>query len=321
MLLIILPQVPQILLTRLLQLSINTTSVIHLPAKLVSKDKIPKVRGEIVKATGEKKVAAVQARSPTTYRVAFTSSSYRHEKDVNGITFRGVTLTLHLAYEEVKSVFVDRAPLQMPDAYLYEILAPYSRVISIGHLKIKGFQNIKSGTCRVITKSIPATIKISNIQLSFRYRGQPPFCFVSQVGHTGKDCPKSQKVPKNTRNADLDPEDLRHKLNHVKEGDLQLKLNQSMKVSQAAPAGAAATSPSNSNLRADQPHTCSKSSNSNKTHASKPNNLNNTPNSNTINALNINATDMPNSNDQPYKYKSSILFFAFFIAHFERYYP
>ena len=54
----------------------QTTSVIHIPAKLVGKDKIPKVRGDIVKAIGEKKVAAVQALSPTKYRIAFTSSSY-----------------------------------------------------------------------------------------------------------------------------------------------------------------------------------------------------------------------------------------------------
>ena len=38
----------------------QTTSVIHLPVKLPGKYKIPKVRGEIVTATGEKKVAAVQ---------------------------------------------------------------------------------------------------------------------------------------------------------------------------------------------------------------------------------------------------------------------
>ena len=86
-----------------------------LPAKLVGKDKIPKVRGEIVQAIGQKKMAAVQTLSPTKYCVEFRSSSYRHEKDVNGISFREVTLTPHPAYEEVKSVFVDRALLQMPD--------------------------------------------------------------------------------------------------------------------------------------------------------------------------------------------------------------
>ena len=61
----------------------QTTSMVHLSAKLVGKDKIPKVRGEIVKAIGEKKVAAVQALSPTKYRIQFTFSSYRHERDVN----------------------------------------------------------------------------------------------------------------------------------------------------------------------------------------------------------------------------------------------
>ena len=109
----------------------QTTSMIHLPAKLVGKDKIPKLRGEIVTALGEKKVAAVQALSPIKYRIEFRSSSYRHTADINGISFRGVTLTPHPAYEEVKSVFIDRAPLQMPDQYLYEILAPYGRVLSI----------------------------------------------------------------------------------------------------------------------------------------------------------------------------------------------
>ena len=93
----------------------QTTSMIHLPAKLVGKDKIPKLRGEIVTATGEKKVATVHALSPTKYRIEFRSCSYRSAADFNGISFQGVTLTPRPEYEEVKSVFVDRAPLQMPD--------------------------------------------------------------------------------------------------------------------------------------------------------------------------------------------------------------
>ena len=97
----------------------------------------------------------------------------------------------------------------------------------------------------VINKSIPAVIKISNIQLSFRYRGQPPFCFVCQeVGHAGKDCPKSRQARRNPiNNADLSPEDLRHKLNNVKEGDLRVKLN-SKKVGQVPKGVRAATSSS-----------------------------------------------------------------------------
>ena len=278
----------------------QTTSVVYLPAKLIGKDKIPKVRGELVKAIGEKKVAAVQALSPTKYRIQFSSSSYRHERDVNGIHFRGVTLTPHPAYEEVKSVFVDRAPLQMPDSYLFDLLAPYGRVLGVEHLKVKGFQNVKSGTRRVsmvIAKSIPSILKVSNIQLSFRYRGQPPFCFVCQeVGHTGRDCPKSRKAQRNTLNADLSPEDLRHKLNHVQEGDLRVKLNKSQNVNQAVPAGTAATSPPSlktadtSNVNSSI--TTHLSSSNNNTHlSSRRNNNNNThPSGNNNNNVN---------NDQP----------------------
>ena len=268
----------------------QTTSVVYLPAKLIGKDKIPKVRGELVKSIGEKKVAAVQALSPTKYRVQFSSSSYRHERDVNGIDFRGVTLTPHPAYEEVKSVFVDRAPPQMPDSYLFDLLAPYGRVLGVEHLKVKGFQNVKSGTRRVsmvIAKSIPSVLRISNIQLSFRYRGQPPFCFVCQeVGHTGRDCPKSRKAQRNTLNADLSPEDLRHKLNHVKEGDLRVKLHKSQNVNQAVPAGTAATSPpslkladtSNVNSSLTTLLSSSNSNNNNNTHPSGNNNNNNNVN-------------------------------------------
>ena len=98
----------------------------------------------------------------------------------------------------------------------------------------------------VINKSIPAVMKISNIQLSFRYRGQPPFCFVCQeVGHAGRDCPKSRQARRNTINkADLSPEDLRHKLHNVKEGDLWVKLNNFKKVGQVPEGGPAATSSS-----------------------------------------------------------------------------
>ena len=243
----------------------QTTSVVHLPAKLVGKDKIPKVRGDIVKAIGEKKVATVQALSPTQYRIEFTSS-YRHERDVNAIHFRVVTLTPHPAYEEVKSVFVDHAPLQMPDQYLFELLAPYGRVLSVEHLKVKGFQNVKSGTRRVsvvINKSIPAVMKISNIQLSFCYRGQPPFCFVCQeVGHAGRDCPISRQAHRNTlNNPDLSPEDLHHKLNNVKEGDLRVKLNHSKKIGQV-PKGVPAATSSPPLLAADLPHMPNKSTNS-----------------------------------------------------------
>ena len=115
----------------------QTTSVIHVSVKLVGKQKIQQLRGEIVKAIGEKKIAAVQALSPTTFRVEFRSSSYRHAADINGISFRGVTLTPHPKYEKVKSVFVDRVLLQMPHQYPFKTLAPYGCVLSIEHLKVR----------------------------------------------------------------------------------------------------------------------------------------------------------------------------------------
>ena len=176
----------------------RTTSVVYLPAKLVGQDKIPKVRGELVEAIGVKKVAAVQALSPTKYRVEFRSSSYRHAADINGLTFRGLTITPYPAYEEVKSVFVDRAPLQLPDNYLSDILAPFGRVVSVEHLKVKGFPTVRSGTRRVsmiVHKAIPAVMNIGGFSIAFRYRGQPPTCYACQeVGHAVRDCPKSRKA-------------------------------------------------------------------------------------------------------------------------------
>ena len=100
-------------------------------------------------------------------------------------------------YEEVKSVFVDRAPLQTQDQYLFDTLAPYPWVISIQHLKVKGFPSVKSGMRRVsmvITMPTPANINIGGFSVSFLYRGQPPTCFVCQeVGHTGRGCLKSRQ--------------------------------------------------------------------------------------------------------------------------------
>ena len=167
---------------------------------IVKTSKIPQLRKELINAIGERKVAAVQALSPTRYRIEYRYSWDRHAADINGIAFRGIQLTPLPAYEEVKSVFVDRAPLQMQDQYLYDTLAPYGRVISIQHLKVKGFPSVKFGTRRVsmvITKPIPANINIGGFSVSFRYRGQPPTCFVCQeVGHTGRGCPKSRQARK-----------------------------------------------------------------------------------------------------------------------------
>ena len=49
-------------------------------------------------------------------------------------------------------------------------------------------------------QQIPANINIGGFVVSFRYRGQPPTCFVCQeVGHTGKDCPKSRRAQKSVK--------------------------------------------------------------------------------------------------------------------------
>jgi hypothetical protein len=41
----------------------------------------------------------------------------------------------------------------MPDNYLFEALAPYGRVLSVQHLTVRGFPNIKSGT-RMVSMSV-----------------------------------------------------------------------------------------------------------------------------------------------------------------------
>ena len=175
----------------------QTTSVFYLPKRLVGKSKVTSLRSELVKAIGESKVSVVQALPGLKFRVCFVSSSFRQYFDIYGLNSRGLTITPFPAYEEVKSVFVDRAPPQMPDKYLYDCLAPYGRVISVKHLTIKGFPSVQSGTrmvSMVIEKAIPAEIRTMGFQLSFRYRGQPPTCFACQeVGHTARDCPKSSK--------------------------------------------------------------------------------------------------------------------------------
>ena len=123
----------------------QTTSVFYLPKRLVGKGKVTSLRSELVKTIGESKVSAVQALPGLKFRVCFVSSSFRQYYDINGLNFRGLTITPFPAYEEVKAVFVDRAPPQMPDKYLYDCLAPYGRVISVKHLTIKGFLSVHKG--------------------------------------------------------------------------------------------------------------------------------------------------------------------------------
>ena len=175
----------------------QTTSVVHIPSRLVKNSKIPQLRKELINAVGARKVAAVQALSPIKYNIQYKHSSDRHTAEINGISFRGVHLTPLPAYEEVKSVFIERAPLYMQDNYLYQAWAPYGRVIAVQHLTIKEFPSVRSGTRRVsmvVTKAIPRTINIGGFPVTFNYLGQPTQCFVCQeVGHASKDCPKSRQ--------------------------------------------------------------------------------------------------------------------------------
>ena len=175
----------------------QTTSVVHIPSRLVKNSKIPQLRKELINAVGDRKVSAVQALSPIKCNIEFKRSSDRHAAEINGIAFRGVQLTPLPAYEEVKSVFVEKAPLHMQDNFLFEALAPYGRVIGVQHLTIKEFPSVRSGTRRVsmvVTKAIPRTINIGGLPVVFNYRGQPTQCYVCQeVEHAIKDFPNSRQ--------------------------------------------------------------------------------------------------------------------------------
>ena len=175
----------------------------------------------------------MQALSPYKYRIEFRYSSDWHAADINGISFRGIHLQPLPAYEEVKSIFVDRAPLQMQDNVLYETLAPYGRVTSIQHLKVKGFASVCSGTRRVsmvVTKAIPANINIGGFLVSFRYRRQPPTCFMCQeVGRTGKDCPKSRRAQKPAKQKQQDGTKIANK-SQSGQDDLQIKIQGSERI-------------------------------------------------------------------------------------------
>jgi hypothetical protein len=172
--------------------------VFYVPKRLVGKGKIPQLRADFVKAIGAEKVSAVQILPNHKVCVQFKSPSIRVRYEINGVSFRGVTLTPFPTYKEVMSVFVDRAPLQMGDNYLFEALAPYGRVISVQHLTVRGFPTIKTGTRMVsmsVNTAIPAELKVAGFTLAFRYRGQLPTCYVCQeVGRTAKECPRSRKA-------------------------------------------------------------------------------------------------------------------------------
>ena len=77
--------------------------------------------------------------SPIKYRIEFKYSSDWHTANSNSIAFRGIQLSPLSAYEEVKSVLVKKALLQIQHSILFQTLAPYGQVISIQHLKVEGF--------------------------------------------------------------------------------------------------------------------------------------------------------------------------------------
>ena len=175
----------------------TSTSVFHVPKRLVGTSFVTQLRTDFANAIGTAKVQAVQLLPNHKVRVQFKSSSVRHHYDINGLSFRGVTLTSFPAYEEVKQAFIDRAPLQMADNYLYDALAPFGRVISVKHLTMRRFPSIKTGTRMVsmsILRPISGELKVAGFTLSIRYQGQPPTCYACrQIGHTANDCPRSRR--------------------------------------------------------------------------------------------------------------------------------
>ena len=70
----------------------QTTSVVHIPSRLVKNSKIPQLRKELINAVGARKVAAVQALSPIKYHIQYKRSLDRHAAKINGIAFRGVQI-------------------------------------------------------------------------------------------------------------------------------------------------------------------------------------------------------------------------------------
>ena len=189
----------------------STTSCFRIPKHLVSKETVKQVRVALIQAFGALKVSAIQALPNCQYRVEFSTPSYKVAYDINGLNFRGVHINPTPAYERVTRVFVDRAPLQMPDNYLSSALAPYGHVIGVQHLTVRGYNNIRTGTRMVsmaLEKPIPSELTIASFSCSVKYQGQPKYCFACQsFGHFGRQCPKSaaKRDRPTTNNKNNDP--------------------------------------------------------------------------------------------------------------------
>ena len=145
------------------------------------------------------------------YRIEFTSPSYKIGYDINGLSFRGVNITPTPAYEQLVQVFIDRAPLHMPDKYFFSSLSPFGRVVHVQDLRVRGFQNIRTGTRMVtmsVLKPIPTQLQIANFVCSVRYKGQPPFCLVCKAfGHLARNCPQGRSKTSATRKVPAKPAD------------------------------------------------------------------------------------------------------------------
>jgi hypothetical protein len=147
----------------------ETTSCFRLPKRLIGKDAVKDVRVALIEAIGAERVCAVQALPDQKYRIEFTSPSYKMDYDLNGLNFRGVNITPTPAYEHLKNVFVDTAPLHMPNDYISSSLSAYGRVVNVQDLRVRGFKDIRTETCMVtmsVLKPIPVVVKIANFPCS-----------------------------------------------------------------------------------------------------------------------------------------------------------
>ena len=85
--------------------------------------------------------------SPSVIAMASTMAHFKfvffcHQCGINGMSFRGVTIVPQPAYEDVMTVFDDRATFQMPDQFVVYVLSPYGRVLSVKSISIRGFAGI-----------------------------------------------------------------------------------------------------------------------------------------------------------------------------------
>ncbi len=148
----------------------KTTSVFHLPKRLVGKSKISQLPAELVKTKGESKVCAVQALPVLKFYVCFSFPSFCRQYDINSLNFWMLTITPFPAYEEVRAVFVNHfassGARSISFLHLGTIWLCYLFII------IHGFPSVESATCMVsmvIGKAIPAAIRVTRCELSFRY--------------------------------------------------------------------------------------------------------------------------------------------------------